>query len=348
MAPKVETVPTADCKKSVAVIGAGASGLTVMKELTSLGHSVVCFEENIRIGGVYTKSYDRTMLTTSSLLTSFSDYSNGMEDSPKFWTDEEYLDYLDGFACKFDLYKHIQFRTTVKKCVKCPKTNKWLVTVEDGAFTWPHRSTFLLGRRHSKKLIADVKNVKGKEVLDDFYSRAEKEGFENIKNTYAYKYFDHVTGEEKMMRPKTGAGVERTFAVDSIAVATGTNTWAALPRFNGQAEYEAAGGLVIHSENYKKPEVFKDQNVLIVGAGESGSDICNEIADEAAKVAIAIRGKHGHLIPRKQADGRVTDLNTNRCRCAAAHTRAARVRPAPSRTPPPPAPALRTSSRRRP
>ena len=189
-----------------------------------------------------------------------------------------------------------------------------------------------------------MKNVKGKEVLDDFYSRAEKEGFENIKNTYAYKYFDHVTGEEKMMRPKTGAGVERTFAVDSIAVATGTNTWAALPRFNGQAEYEAAGGLVIHSENYKKPEVFKDQNVLIVGAGESGSDICNEIADEAAKVAIAIRGKHGHLIPRKQADGRVTDLNTNRCRCAAAHTRAARVRPAPSRTPSP-APALRTSSR---
>ena len=54
-----------ECKKSVAVIGAGASGLTVMKELTQLGHSVVCFEENIRIGGVYCKSYDRTMLTTS-------------------------------------------------------------------------------------------------------------------------------------------------------------------------------------------------------------------------------------------------------------------------------------------
>ena len=31
-------------------------------------------------------------------------------------------------------------------------------------------------------------------------------------------------------------------------------------------------------------------------------------------MAIAVRGKHGHLIPRKQADGRVTDLNTNRCR----------------------------------
>ena len=39
--------------------------------------------------------------------------------------------------------------------------------------------------------------------------------------------------------------------------------------------------------------------------------------------AIVVRNKHGHLIPRKQADGRVTDLNTNRCRCAAARTREA-------------------------
>lgn len=117
------------------------------------------------------------------------------------------------------------------------------------------------------------------------------------------------------MSPRlVSGGTIRTFAVDAIAVATGTNTWASLPRFPGQAEYEAGGGIVIHSENYKKPEVFHGMQVLIVGAGESGSDICNEIADEATKVAIAVRGKHGHLIPRKQADGRVTDLNTNRCR----------------------------------
>lgn len=52
----------------------------------------------------------------------------------------------------------------------------------------------------------------------------------------------------------------------------------------------------------------------MVGSGESGSDICNEISKYAKSTGLAIRGKHGHLIPRKQADGRVTDLNTNRCR----------------------------------
>lgn len=59
---------------------------------------------------------------------------------------------------------------------------------------------------------------------------------------------------------------------------------------------------------------FAGKRVLVVGSGESGSDICNEISKYAASTGLAIRGKHGHLIPRKQADGRVTDLNTNRCR----------------------------------
>lgn len=52
----------------------------------------------------------------------------------------------------------------------------------------------------------------------------------------------------------------------------------------------------------------------MVGAGESGSDITNEISKKAAKVAIVVRGLHGHLIPRIQGSGRVTDLNTNRSR----------------------------------
>lgn len=63
-----------------------------------------------------------------------------------------------------------------------------------------------------------------------------------------------------------------------------------------------------------KKQEFAGKRVLVVGSGESGSDICNEISKYASATALAIRGKHGHLIPRKQADGRVTDLNTNRCR----------------------------------
>ncbi|KAJ8604717.1 hypothetical protein CTAYLR_006564 [Chrysophaeum taylorii] len=310
---EVEVVEAAPGKKTLCVIGAGASGLTVMKEVTALGHTVQCFDENVRIGGVYTKSYDRTMLTTSSLLTAYSDYSDGREDSPKFWSDEEYLNYLDGFATEFGLYEHIEFRSTVKSVTKCPTTGKWLVKVAlGGCYVWPHRSTFLLGRGVPESAREEAA-TKGAATLDDFYGKAATQGFEKIKGSYVYDYYDHVTGEKRRMDPSERA-TAKTLAFDAVAVCTGTNTWASLPEFEGQDEYVASGGEIVHSENYKKPEVFKDKRILIVGAGESGSDICNEIAEEAAKVAIAVRGKHGHIIPRKQSDGRVTDLNTNRCR----------------------------------
>ena len=296
-------------RKEVCVIGAGASGLAVMKEVKGLGHRVMCFDENVRIGGVYTKSYDHTMLTTSSLLTAYSDYSDGKEDDPKFWSDEEYLDYLDGFATKFDLYKEVTFRSRVVSVVK--KDGKWHVAVDVGtAYVWPHRSTFLLGRNTDEGTRALAKK-EGAEILRAFHSGDEP--FEEAKKHFVYDYYDHQTSEKRTMAPPTETNIQ-TYTFDAVCVCTGTNTWASLPAFQGQDEFLKNGGQIVHSENYKKAEVFQNQRVLIVGAGESGSDICKEIAEEASKVAIVVRGKHGHIIPRKQADGRVTDLNTNRCR----------------------------------
>jgi len=303
----------AEGKKHIAVIGAGASGLTAIKELTAMGHKVTCLEASPRIGGVYTKSYDSTLLTTSSLLTAYSDYSDGLEARPRFWSDEEYLHYLDGFAHAFKLVDKIQFRTKVEKVHRCPHSLKWHLTLRREVFTWPHRTMFLLGRAHDKAKAKECKETLGKAVLEDFYGKCESEGgFDKVKYTYDYDYVDHVTGETKRMSHAEPPPIEDTvFAFDALVVATGTNTWASLPKFKGNDEFK---GKIIHAENYKKPEVYRGQRVMIVGAGESGSDICNEVAQYADKVAIVVRGKHGHLIPRKQADGRVTDLNTNRAR----------------------------------
>jgi cation diffusion facilitator CzcD-associated flavoprotein CzcO len=74
--------------KSVCVIGAGASGLVVMKELQAAGHTFECYDMLPQIGGVYLKSYKNTILTTSSLMTAWSDHSDGKEEKPKFWTAE--------------------------------------------------------------------------------------------------------------------------------------------------------------------------------------------------------------------------------------------------------------------
>ena len=242
-------------KKHVCIIGAGSSGLIVMKELQQLGHTFECFELLPAIGGVYVKSYENTILTTSSLLTAWSDYSDGKEDNPKFWTAEEYIEYMQAFAKKHDLYKHINFSHSVECVKKDSKTGKWMVTVKGGR------------------------------------------GCNNIERCEA-------TPEDPTAEP-------RIMAFDSIAVCTGTNTYAAALNFPGQERFK---GELVHSEQYRNPDRFTNKRVLVIGAGESGSDITNEISKVASKTAIAIRGLHGHLIPRIQGNGRVTDLNTNRCR----------------------------------
>mmetsp|Transcript_31644 Transcript_31644/g.71137 ORF Transcript_31644/g.71137 Transcript_31644/m.71137 type:complete len:635 (-) Transcript_31644:271-2175(-) len=311
--PKVCYDAPAEGKKHICVIGAGASGLTAIKELTAAGHKVTCFEQSPRIGGVYTKSYDSTLLTTSSLLTAFSDYSDGLENRPRFWSDEEYLWYLDGFAHKFGLYPKIQFRTRVEKAHRCEATGRWHLTLRREVYTWPHRSIFLLGRLHGPEVRAATKQVRGKEVMEGFYQACEAGGgFDKVKWRYDYEYLHHGTGERVWMRheePPAEVAVEHAF--DALVVCTGTNNWASMPHFKGQESFK---GKLIHAEDYRRPEMFTGKRVMIVGAGESGSDICNEVAHYASKVAIVVRGKHGHLIPRKQADGRVTDLNTNRVR----------------------------------
>lgn len=42
----------------------------------------------------------------------------------------------------------------------------------------------------------------------------------------------------------------------------------------------------IHSHDYRAPERFKDTNVLIIGSGPSGFDICGDVAKVANQVRV--------------------------------------------------------------
>ena len=46
-------------------------------------------------------------------------------------------------------------------------------------------------------------------------------------------------------------------------------------------------GQVIHSHNYRRPEDFKDRNVIILGGGASGTDISIELSASASSVYLA-------------------------------------------------------------
>jgi len=117
----------------VCVIGAGAAGLTTIKQLKDQGISnVECFEKESEEGGIFFYGdqkngvYDNATLTISNYLMAFSDMP---PTGHRFhWHHTEYKEYLRQYAEKFDLTRHIAFDTTVASVAGAP--GRWHVIVQ--------------------------------------------------------------------------------------------------------------------------------------------------------------------------------------------------------------------------
>ncbi len=118
----------------VCVVGAGPCGLTTIKQLLDEGHEVVCFDKNSDVGGLWLrheddagqmKAYDDLMLTISMKLMAYSDYP--FTGGRVFYTRAAYLGYLQEYAARFDLTRHIRFGSEVTDVRR--DGDGWTVTV---------------------------------------------------------------------------------------------------------------------------------------------------------------------------------------------------------------------------
>jgi cation diffusion facilitator CzcD-associated flavoprotein CzcO len=83
------------------------------------------------------------------------------------------------------------------------------------------------------------------------------------------------------VRTDGATAVER---FDAVLVCTGHHRDPHLPAYPG-----TFSGPVLHSSAYKRPEPFRGQRVLVVGAGNSAADIAVDVARVAAHTAISVR-----------------------------------------------------------
>jgi putative flavoprotein involved in K+ transport len=67
---------------------------------------------------------------------------------------------------------------------------------------------------------------------------------------------------------------------DDVIVATGYNGAPFIPAWPGR---EGFTGELIHSSQYMNPVAFRDRDVLVVGAGNSGAEIAHDVIDGGAK-----------------------------------------------------------------
>jgi len=73
----------------------------------------------------------------------------------------------------------------------------------------------------------------------------------------------------------------KTEYYDVVMVCNGHNAMPFIPDIPGKDDFE---GIQIHSHDYRIPEHFTNMNVLIIGSGPSGTDICLDVSKVANQV----------------------------------------------------------------
>ncbi len=123
-------------RESVAVIGAGCSGLAALKNLTLRGFECVAYESHSAVGGIWDRSnpkssvYRGTHLITSREVTGFRDRPMSA-DLPVYPRHSQVRDYLCGYAEHHDLLRHVRFDSPVTEVRRRP-SGGWLITTASG------------------------------------------------------------------------------------------------------------------------------------------------------------------------------------------------------------------------
>lgn len=125
---------------TIAVIGAGISGLTTLKMLRDYGIDAVCFEASDRIGGNWafdnpngsSSAYRSLHIDTSKHQLSFRDFPMP-EEFPDFPHHSQIKQYLDDYAEAFGLLPAIEFETRVDHAERLPDGGWELTTSRTGS-----------------------------------------------------------------------------------------------------------------------------------------------------------------------------------------------------------------------
>ncbi len=99
----------------------------------------------------------------------------------------------------------------------------------------------------------------------------------------------------------------KTLDCKRLILATGNNS---IPRF--PEWYKLVRDVpVLHSRDYKNATGFAGKRVLMVGGGESGSDVAFEISGVAERSWVSLRESTGWVVPRRRG-GHAADISTHR------------------------------------
>jgi dimethylaniline monooxygenase (N-oxide forming) len=125
-----------------AIIGAGSSGLTVLKALLEVGIPATCFEKGSKVGGNWvfdndngqSRIYRSLRINTSKARMSYADFPMPAE-YPDYASHEQVARYFEAYTKHFRLEASIRFRSTVER-VEPAAEGGYQVRTADGESHW--------------------------------------------------------------------------------------------------------------------------------------------------------------------------------------------------------------------
>lgn len=136
----------------IAVIGAGPSGITALKNLLDEGLDAVAFDANDRVGGnwifreeeSHSSVFETTHIISSRSLSEYGDYPWRVHDDDvaDYPSHAELADYFQGYARHFGLEPHIRFGTRVGRATRLGPED-WELVIDGPGGTRTERFTHL-------------------------------------------------------------------------------------------------------------------------------------------------------------------------------------------------------------
>ncbi|XP_070575792.1 uncharacterized protein [Ptychodera flava] len=141
-----------------------------------------------------------------------------------------------------------------------------------------------------KSLPSFMKHQDVLKYLNDYCEKYDLTKFIRFNTSVDYVKPVHQDGQEKVLwdvgfRDVCKQSEELTIErYDAVIVCNGHYAIPKIPDLPGIDDFQ---GQIMHSHNYRHPQVFKDKSVVLLGAGSSGKDIALDICEFAKKAILS-------------------------------------------------------------
>lgn len=278
--------------QSVAVVGAGISGVSAAAHLLRHGFDVVVFERSNIAGGVWVFDPRRDQDPEYPVSDSFPDLlTNGVDRKMN----------ANGTAKQDDKEGDVLLaHAPPGPCYEGLMNNVPTTMMRTTLLNWPQGTPEHVTHREIEQYVQRLAQETGVHDVTLYGTRVE----EAAKQPQGSSRKWHVRTKTIIPTENAHGGSQVDFedkdwSFDALVVASGHYHVPLIPLVPGLAEWKHKYPTrVMHSKSYRSPREFTGQNVLLVGAGVSSLDIAKELEGVANRSYQSSRGGKFDLEPK--------------------------------------------------